>query len=165
MTDQTLLPQNISMMLNFKKKTATSDTPQKTGDSAKTTPETRDDHPETVIECAQDSAPVPDNTCAPNAQTSDDRSVARKANAKRPRKSNYNLHVDCVLEGPKRRKFNLDASLVLRECSSALCAEDHPLIQTPRTLLRSLCTLFEQEFPGMLSDEAVRTVVSALDDT
>jgi hypothetical protein len=148
------------MMRNLKKKTATSDAPKKSGDSVKTTPET-------VIECAQDGAPVLENTppYAPNAQTNDDMSVARKANAKRPRKSNYNLHVDCVLEGPKRRKFNLDASLVLRECSSAMCAEDHPLIQTPRTLLRSLCSLFEQEFPGMLSNEAVHTVVSALDDT
>jgi hypothetical protein len=155
------------MMRNLKKKTATSDAPKKSGDSVKTTPETRDDRPETVIECAQDGAPVLENTppYAPNAQTNDDMSVARKANAKRPRKSNYNLHVDCVLEGPKRRKFNLDASLVLRECSSAMCAEDHPLIQTPRTLLRSLCSLFEQEFPGMLSNEAVHTVVSALDDT
>jgi hypothetical protein len=159
------------MMRNFKKKTATSDTPPKPGDSVKTTPV-----PE--IECTQD--PVLENAppCAPNAQSectpvcanaqSDDKMsspVARKVNAKRPRKSNYNLHVDCVLEGPKRRKFNLDASLVLRECSSAMCAEDHPLIQTPRTLLRSLCSLFEQEFPGMLSDEAVHAVVSALDDT
>ena len=150
------------MMRNFKKKTAMSDTHKKTGDSVKTTPVL-----ETSIECAQDSPPVPDNTppCAPNAQSNDDRSVARKLNAKRPRKSNYNLHVDCVLEGPKRRKFNLHASLVLRECARAMCAEDHPLIQTPRTLLRSLCSLFEQEFPGMLSNEAVHRVVSALDDT
>jgi hypothetical protein len=150
------------MMRNFKKKTAMSDPHQKTGDSVKTTPV-----PEALIECAQDSAPVLENTppCAPNAQNKDDKSGARKLNAKRPRKSNYNLHVDRVLKGPKRRKFNLDASLVLRKCSSAMCAEDHPLIQTPRTLLHSLCSLFEQEFPGMLSNEAVHTVVSALDDT
>ena len=110
---------------------------------------------------------MPENSppCAPNAQNNDDRSVARKLNAKRSRKSDYNLHVDCVLEGPKRRKFNLDASVVLRECSNAMCAEDHPLIQTPRTLLRAVCNLFEQVFPGMLSNEAVHAVVSTIDDT
>lgn len=114
-------------------------------------------------ECAEDAASAKAPAGAPGAASKDAKSGACRASTKRPRKSKYNLHVDCVLEGQKRRKFNLESSDVLLECSSAMCAEDHPLIQTPHTFLRSLCTLFDQEFPDMLTDEAINAVVSTLD--
>jgi hypothetical protein len=84
--------------------------------------------------------------------------------AKRSRKSKYNLHVDCVLEGQKRRKFNFESSEILKDFSGALGGEDYPLIQTPHTFFRSLCDLFKQEFPNMLSEHAISAVVSSLDD-
>ena len=118
--------------------------------------------PETPAEGAA-RAPAPAR--APKDAGHDGKSVACRASTKRTRKSKYNLHVDCVLEGQKRRKFNLESSDVLSECSSAMCAQDHPLIQSPRTFLRSLCTLFDQEFPDMLTDEAINSVVSTLDCT
>jgi hypothetical protein len=114
-------------------------------------------------ECAEDAAGAKAPAGAPDAANKDAKSGACRASTKRPRKSKYNLHVDCVLEGQKRRKFNLESSDVLLECSSDMCAEDHPLIQTPHTFLRSLCTLFDQEFPDMLTDEAINAVVSTLD--
>jgi hypothetical protein len=89
-------------------------------------------------------------------------SESQRSAVKRSRKSKYNLHVDCVLEGQKRRKFNFESSEILRELSGALSAADYPLIQTPHTFLRSLCDLFKQEFPNMLSEEAIGAAVSSI---
>ncbi len=120
-------------------------------------------------------APAASGACAPPAPAAsgaEGASGARPADpgpseaqrpAKRSRKSKYNLHVDCVLEGQKRRKFNFESSEILREFAGAMGAEDCPLIQTPRTFLRSLCGLFTQEFPDMLSEDAIGAVVGSLD--
>ena len=69
------------------------------------------------------------------------------------------------MEGFKRRKLNFEVSDVLSECANCMSMEHTPLIQTPRTFFKSLCGVFELEFPGMLSDAAIQTAVSALDDT
>ena len=90
---------------------------------------------------------------------------ARRPATKRSRKSKYNLHVDCVLEGQKRRKFNFESSEVLRDFAQVLSTEDHPLIQTPRTFFRSLCDLFQQEFPNMLTQEVISAAVSTFEST
>ena len=90
---------------------------------------------------------------------------ARRPAAKRSRKSKYNLHVDCVLEGHKRRKFNFESGEVLRDFAQVLSTEDQPLIQTPRTFFRSLCDLFQQEFPNMLTQEVISAAVSTFDSS
>jgi hypothetical protein len=90
---------------------------------------------------------------------------ARRPATKRSRKSKYNLHVDCVLEGQKRRKFNFESSEVLRDYAQVLSTEEHPLIQTPRTFFRSLCDLFQQEFPNMLTQEVISAAVSTFEST
>jgi len=105
--------------------------------------------------------PAPAGSCDSPADL--EHSESHRPAAKRSRKSKYNLHVDCVLEGQKRRKFNFESSEILREFSGALSAEDHPLIQTPHTFFRSLCDLFKQEFPNMLSEDAIGAAVSSLD--
>ena len=104
---------------------------------------------------------APAGTC--DSPVDPEPSESHRPAAKRSRKSKYNLHVDCVLEGQKRRKFNFESSEILRDFSGALSAEDHPLIQTPHTFLRSLCDLFKQEFPNILSEDAIDTAVSSLD--
>jgi len=109
---------------------------------------------------AEPAAPAPAGSCDSPAGV--EHVESHRPPPKRSRKSKYNLHVDCVLEGQKRRKFNFESSEILREFSGALNAEDHPLIQTPRTFLRSLCDLFTQEFPNMLSEDAIRAAVSSL---
>jgi hypothetical protein len=78
-------------------------------------------------------------------------------------RGDLNLH--SILEGFKRRKLNFEVSDVLSECSNCMSMEHTPLIQTPRTFFKSLCGVFELEFPGMLSEAAIETVASALDDT
>lgn len=157
LTRKTLFPQNISTMRKSKAK-AVKSSPPEAHDASHC-----EKMPAPDTECAEDAASAKAPARAPGAASKDAKSGACRASTKRPRKSKYNLHVDCVLEGQKRRKFNLESSDVLLECSSAMCAEDHPLIQTPHTFLRSLCTLFDQEFPDMLTDEAINAVVSTLD--
>jgi hypothetical protein len=110
---------------------------------------------------AAPAEPAPAGSCDSPADL--EHSESHRPAAKRSRKSKYNLHVDCVLEGQKRRKFNFESSEILREFSGALSAEDHPLIQTPHTFFRSLCDLFKQEFPNMLSEDAIGAAVSSLD--
>lgn len=83
---------------------------------------------------------------------------------KRPRKTKGDLNLHSIMEGFKRRKLNFEVSDVLLECGDCMSMEHTPLIQTPRTFFKSLCGVFELEFPGMLSDAAIQTVVSALDD-
>jgi hypothetical protein len=117
--------------------------------------------PEAVSEAAPEAAGVAggcDSLLPPEPPES------HRPPAKRSRKSKYNLHVDCVLEGQKRRKFNFESSEILKDFSGALGGEDYPLIQTPHTFFRSLCDLFKQEFPNMLSEHAISAVVSSLDD-
>jgi hypothetical protein len=90
---------------------------------------------------------------------------AYKEQPKRPRKTKGDLNLHSILEGFKRRKLNFEVSDVLSECANCMSMEHTPLIQTPRTFFKSLCGVFELEFPGMLSEAAIETVVSALDDT
>jgi len=110
---------------------------------------------------AEPAEPAPAGSC--DSPADQEHVESHRPPPKRSRKSKYNLHVDCVLEGQKRRKFNFESSEILREFSGALSAEDHPLIQTPHTFLRSLCDLFTQEFPNVLSEDAIRAAVSSLD--
>lgn len=110
---------------------------------------------------AEPAEPAPAGSC--DSPVDLEHSESHRPAIKRSRKSKYNLHVDCVLEGQKRRKFNFESSEILREFSGALSAEDYPLIQTPHTFFRSLCDLFKQEFPNMLSEDAIGAAVSSLD--
>ncbi|NBX18221.1 MAG: hypothetical protein EBR09_12735 [Proteobacteria bacterium] len=141
-TDKSLFPQNISIMRKIKGRSEKSDKPK-----AAPTPGA----PEVA-------APAPTSDSPKEASSQSHRVVA-----KRVRKSKYNLHMDCVMHGQKRRKFNLESSDVLKEFSQALGAEDYPLIQTPKTFFRSLCDLFQQQFPSVLSEQSISSVLNSFD--
>lgn len=144
MTNKTLFTQNISIMRKMKIKTDKADQPKPAPP-----PETPASEPTTPVQ-QSDSFEEQSST------------KTNRAASKRIRKSKYNLHVDCVLQGQKRRKFNFDSSEVLKEYSKAFTAADFPLVQTPKTFFQSLCDLFEQEFPNMLSKKAITSIMDSL---
>ena len=88
-----------------------------------------------------------------------------KPQTKRPRKAKNDVNVHSILEGFKRRKLNFEVSDVLAECEASMHMQETPLVQTPRTFFKSLCGVFDLEFPGVLSEAAIDTVVSTLDAT
>jgi hypothetical protein len=88
-----------------------------------------------------------------------------KPQTKRPRKAKNDVNVHSILEGFKRRKLNFEVSDVLAECEASMHMQETPLVQTPRTFFKSLCGVFDLEFPGVLSEAAIDTVVSTLGAT
>jgi len=88
-----------------------------------------------------------------------------KPQTKRPRKAKNDVNVHSILEGFKRRKLNFEVSDVLAECEASMHMQETPLVQTPRTFFKSLCGVFDLEFPGVLSEAAIDAVVSTLDAT
>ncbi len=88
-----------------------------------------------------------------------------KSERKRPRKIKNDIKSHSILEGFKRRKLNFEVSAVLSECEASMQMPETPLVQTPRTFFKSLCGVFDLEFPDLLSEAAINTVVSMLDTT
>jgi len=153
------ISQNVSMMRKIKGRTSKTNAPAKPAAGA----EKPAAGPAKPAACAETLAVHADESLVdtPGPEPAE----ARRPATKRSRKSKYNLHVDCVLEGQKRRKFNFESSEVLRDFAQVLSTEDHPLIQTPRTFFRSLCDLFQQEFPNMLTQEVISAAVSTFEST
>jgi hypothetical protein len=154
-TDKTLFTQNNSMQRKSKSKPpGLEPTPADAKDAAVGTQEA--------------GCPNESSSSAPAADTVSENkreSKAYKEPPKRPRKTKGGLNLHSIMEGFKRRKLTFEVSDVLSECADCMSMEDTPLIQTPRTFFKSLCGVFELEFPGMLSEAAIQTAVSALDDT
>lgn len=89
-------------------------------------------------------------------------SDVREMPAKRQRKAKSNTNLSSIVETFKRRKLNVDVNEILSECASVLDKPDFPLIQTPQTFFKSLCEVFEIEFPGVLDCSAVDNIVSSM---
>jgi len=153
-TDKTLFTQNNSMQRKSKSKPPGLP-PADAKDAAVDTQEEAECPPNE----SSSSAPAAD-TVSENKRES----KAYKEPPKRPRKTKGGLNLHSIMEGFKRRKLTFEVSDVLSECADCMSMEDTPLIQTPRTFFKSLCGVFELEFPGMLSEAAIQTAVSALDD-
>jgi len=154
-TDKTLFTQNNSMQRKSKSKPPV---PEPTPEDAK----------DAAVDAQAEAECPPTGSGAPPADTVSETKREAKAYReppKRPRKTKGDLNLHSIMEGFKRRKLNFEVSDVLSECADCMSMEHTPLIQTPRTFFKSLCGVFELEFPGMLSEAAIQTAVSALDDT
>ena len=116
-----------------------------------------------------DAGPLPEHTI-PEATSNgcpEPRDELRQCDAheiqtKRQRKPKCNTNLNSLVETFKRRKLNVDVNEILSGCASILDMPDFPLIQTPETFFRSLCEVFEIEFPGVLNPEAVDKIVSSM---
>jgi hypothetical protein len=102
--------------------------------------------------CVQEHAagsttPVKAPPRAAKTTNKDAKSVGCRTNTRRPLKSKYNLQVDCVLAGQKHRKYNLESSDVLAECSSVMCDEDHPIIPDTTHVLELSLHFIRPEIP------------------
>jgi hypothetical protein len=161
-TDKTLFTQNNSMQRKYKSKLQAPE-PQPE-DPAKHAHAVDGQEGETCppneTSCPQVHAPK-DSICEKKTEC---REKSYKEPIKRPRKPKGDLNLHSILEGFKRRKLNFEVSDVLSECANSMRMEETPLIQTPRTFFKSLCGVFELEFPGVLSEAAIKTVVSTLND-
>ena len=89
--------------------------------------------------------------------------LEHESKSKRPRKQKDEISTHSILEGFKRRKLSFELADVLLECEAAMDLPEAPLVHTPRTFFRSLCGVFELEYPGVLGQAAIDSVVGTLE--